>query len=406
MALSRTIAKKKLTVLGLNSGTSVDSLDLAAVKVVQAGGRTKTQFLAGRGKPFPGELRNSLLRVAESEQVSLNDIIYFDNLLGQFMGRSAAGYIEELSRRGIAIDVVASHGQTVRHLPVKVRMGRHSVHGTMQIGSLSHIASLTGRITVGDFRQAEVALGGEGAPITTAAMETLFADPARSRLIVNIGGISNYFYFPSKCPGKVAVAEDCGPGNILCDILSRHLFSEKYDRGGRRAARGRVSRRLLTLLLGEGFFRNELTSTGRESFGLKMAERIMALGKRFDLTDEDLMATAAELTAGAIAVNVRKLVKADASLSKLYLTGGGRKNIFFRKRLQQHLPGMKILKIDVLGINGDFVEAAAYAVMGAATLRSQPFKSGCRRNRGERRYPVPGVIVQPPKPQVGKESYR
>jgi anhydro-N-acetylmuramic acid kinase len=364
---------------------------------VRAKGRVKTEFLAGRGKSFPAELRQSLLRLAESDRANLSDVIYLDNLIGQFMGRSAAAYIQELSRRGITVDAVASHGQTVRHLPRKVKVGRYSVHGTMQIGSLSQIASLTDRITVGDFRQAEVALGGEGAPITTPAVEVLFADPTQSRLIVNIGGISNYFYFPSKNLRRVTAAEDCGPGNTLCDILSRQLFAEKYDRGGRRAAQGLVSQRLLTLLLGEGFFRDGLTSTGRESFGLKMAEKVMAFGKRFGLTSEDLMATAAELTVAAIAMNVRKLAKADAGLSKLYLTGGGRKNIFFRKRLQQHLPGMKVLKIEVLGMNGDFVEAAAYAVMGEATLRSQPSQVGRRRKRGEHRYPVLGVIVQPPK---------
>ena len=392
MSLQNLLRKRRLVLLGLNSGTSADGLDLAAVRFTPSKNVTRITYLSGRHKSYPQQLRRRVLALADSASVTLEDVIALDNLLGEFYGRAAANYIDHLRRDGLKVDAVCSHGQTVRHVPN--RRTNAEVGGSMQLGSRAIIAARTGKVVVGDFRQADIALGNEGAPITTPAMSQLFGAKRESRLLVNIGGIANFFYFPT---GSTEMqGADCGPGNSLSDILSAALFGECFDRGGRRAKRGKVSQRLLTLLRGNAFFNGKQVSTGRELFGKAMAQEMVDFGRRFRLKDDDLLATAGELTAVSIAERLRTIVHADENILKLYLTGGGRKNMFFIGRLQHYLPDLQIARVDDLGIDGDFVEAAAYAVLGEATLRSRAVAVHPTRRSRSLWNPVLGEIVQPP----------
>ncbi len=395
MSLKKAINKRNLVILGLNSGTSADGLDMAVMLISQTKRGTAVKYLAGCAKSYPLELRELVLKVADSRTIDLNIVIHLDSLLGQFFGRAASAYIRKLAKNNIRVDAVASHGQTIRHLPHKVQFGRFSVAGTLQLGAPERIAAATGKMVVADFRQADIAVGNEGAPVTTGAMQRLFATSTESRLIVNIGGIANYFYFPKDKSRLKPSAADCGPGNSLSDILSQRLYGEKYDRKGVRASKGKVSERLLTLLLANPFFSGKTISTGREDFGVTVVRETLDFGQRFDLTPEDMLATAAKLTAAAIAMKVRPLLDRDGKLSKLYLTGGGRKNNFIVNRLRQLLPEMELHRADELGINADFIEAAAYAVMGEACLRSEPLNLQGKNKTGSAS-PVLGRIVQPP----------
>jgi len=393
MTLRRLIDKRRLTVLGINSGTSADGLDLAAVRCDERG---RARVLDGATKRFPQGLRDLILTVADAEAVPLETVVHLDNLLGRFIGDAASAYVKRLKTKNIAIDMVASHGQTVRHVPLREKLGRYLLGGSLQLGSLDRVAAATGRVTAGDFRQADIALGGEGAPITTGAMRVLFGDTREDRLIVNIGGIANYFFFPAG--SGAAQARDCGPGNSLSDILSQLLYDEPFDRNGRHAAAGTVSQRLLSLLTAHPFFKGESISTGRELFGPPMAERIIGFGRRFKLAPEDLVATAAEMTTIAIAIGVWPMVGKHRSLDALYLMGGGRRNRHFVRRLAHHLPDLTVRPVEDLGFNGDLVEAAAYAVMGCACVRSTPLTPATTTTtrRKDRRRAIAGHIAQPP----------
>jgi anhydro-N-acetylmuramic acid kinase len=383
-------------VVGLNSGTSADGLDLAALAIDRREDRYRITQLAGGTRRYPVELRRAVLGMADSAMTSLDEVIFLDQALGQFYGRTVSRFIGRLSRSGIAVDAVASHGQTVRHLPhVKSRAG-FRVHGTLQLGSLEQIATHTGRIVIGDFRQADVALGNEGAPITTAAMERLFFTPTESRLIVNIGGMANFFYFPARRVMPAAAAADCGPGNSLSDLLAEKLFRVPYDRGGRLARTGKASQRLLSLLLSEPFFRDAAVSTGREAFGLSLVEKILVNSRRLRLSRHDIMATAAELTPVSIAATVRPFVQRDRTIRKLYLTGGGIHNRFFARRLSELLDGVTVDSIVSLGFDPDLVEASAYAVMGEAALRSETLPTRFEPWERPPWQPVLGRIIQPP----------
>ena len=396
MKLERVIGRRTLTILGLNSGTSADSLDMAAVTVRRRGNGIHPSFVAGREKKLPPALRRAILDLSSAADVSLDQLVYLDNALGAFFGKSAAQYIAQLRQAGTIVHAVASHGQTVRHLPRPGRLGGVSVRGSLQLASLDRIAAATELTTVGDFRQADIASGGEGAPITGGAMMRLLGGRTRSRLIVNIGGMANYFYLPKAGSRLRPVAADCGPGNSLCDILASELFEKAYDRGGRLSRCGRLSQRLLSLLLAHPFYRSGRASTGREEFGLDTARRIIRIARGLRLRPEDIMRTAAELTTLSIASAVWPTVQRDGELSSLYLTGGGRRNRFFVDRLRHHLPDLEIRLIDELGVDGNLVEAAAFALLGEACLRSDPLAGRISRPAGKNSEPVLGRIVQPP----------
>ena len=396
MTLLRLLQKKRLVVLGLNSGTSADGLDLSAIRIDRTRGRIAVSCLAGSQRRYPAALREMILSLADSRTTSFDEHVCLDQALGQFYGRAAAAFIRRLEKKGVRVDAIASHGQTVRHLPSARKWAGFVVRGSLQLGSLEQIASHTSRVTIGDFRQADIALGHEGAPITTPAMERLFARSEESRLIVNLGGMSNFFYFPAKRSGLAPAAADCGPGNSLSDVLCQRLFGERFDRGGRRAGSGAVSHRLLALLQAEPFFAGRTVSTGREAFGGELIDRILKLSNKLRLAPADVLATAAELTPVAIAGSVGMFVKRDRRIGKLYLTGGGLRNRFFVRRLRELLTGLEVVSIATLGFNPDLVEASAYAVMGEATLRSEGLTTRYGRRSRQLCRPVLGRIVQPP----------
>ena len=396
MNLVRLFRKQRLVVVGLNSGTSADGLDMAALTVDRGATRYRIVPTDGSARKYSAELRRAVLDLSDSAATTLDQVVFLDQALGQFFGRTTERFIRRLAKLGISVDAIASHGQTVRHLPPEKSVAGFRVRGTLQLGSLEQIAAHTGKVVIGDFRQADVALGNEGAPITTAAMERLFAVSDESRLIVNIGGIANFFYFPRRGVSLMPSAADCGPGNSLSDLLAEKLFRLPFDRGGRLAQRGKVSLRLLSLLLSEPFFRETMASTGREAFGPSLAERMLTYAARLRLSKYDIIATAAELTPVAIADSLRPLVERDRAVRKLYLTGGGVHNRFFARRLSELLDGVTVASVASLGFNPDLVEASAYAVMGEAALRGEALPTRFGSARRFHWHPVMGRIVQPP----------
>jgi anhydro-N-acetylmuramic acid kinase len=337
-------------------------------------------------------MHQAVIAAADMEKLSVDQAMALDNLLGRYIGRTARSYIRKLEKDKIQIDLVASHGQTIRHLPKQVSKGKLSA--SLQIGAPARIAHETGLVTVADFRQADIAAGGEGAPITTGGLFRLLEHAREprsshdSKLIVNIGGMSNFFYYPSGKTIKHACVADCGPGNVLSDLLARKLFGAPYDKSGKLAAKGSVSSRLMAMLTAHPFFKNKQLSTGREEFGERLAGRVISFGRRFNTDRHDLLATVVELTAQSITHKVKHIVKRDKKLTRLYLTGGGRRNNYMVSRLSRHLSGIEIRKIDAIGVDGDLVEAASYAVMGEATLRSDSLgRNGV----------ITGAIFQPPR---------
>lgn len=395
MTIPQGVTRGTTVILGLNSGTSADGLDLAALKF-SGSSSSPLKFLAGVCQPYPAGLKQCILDVSHSTILRLETLIYLDNALGRFYGEAAQRFMRKLKKNGISVDAVASHGQTVRHLPRPTKFLGQSVHGTLQIGSLEQIAARTGTVVVGDFRQADVALGHEGAPITISAMARLFGHQRKSRLILNIGGMANYFYFPARSQESAIRAADTGPGNSLSDLLCQKLWGKPYDRSGLIAASGRVSNALLDIILKEPFYKGRCRSTGRETFGEAMADKLLAAGRRLKISHADIVRSAVEGTVYGITHALEPILKADRSIDKLYLTGGGVHNSFLSRQLRDKLAPLEVCSIAELGFDPDLVEASAYAVMGWTCLRSMPLPTVFDRKDNQRLMPVLGKIVQPP----------
>jgi anhydro-N-acetylmuramic acid kinase len=384
-----------ITILGMNSGTSADGLDMAVLTFTGSKTSSSWKLIAAKSRKFPTALRKSILDLALSDTTTLDELIAVDSALGHFMGQSANNIIAEVKKQGYRVDAVASHGQTVRHVPVAEKLAGFMSHGSLQIGSLDCIATATGLPVVGNFRAADIALGHEGAPITVAPVHRLFATLRESRMIVNIGGISNYFYFPAGNGVEFSHGGDCGPGNTLSDLLSQKLFSKPFDTGGLLASKGNCSKRLLTLLLSQPFFRGKAMSTGREEFGSRLEKRMVDFGKSHNLTGNDLLSTAVELTALAISRRIAPWVNRDARCKDVILTGGGRKNRYLVYRIREHCNPLSVQIIDDYGLDGDYVEPASYAVLGEAFLRGLPNWT-VGSGRTGKVWPVLGHLALPP----------
>ena len=392
--LNNLITKKKLTFLGLNSGTSADALDMAAVEINRQRNGYAVTFIKGKEKTYPRDLRNAILDLADNKISDINKMVYLNNALGKFIGQQTKIFIRSLKKQNIIINAIASHGQTVRHLPKKVNRFGYNVNGTLQIGSSDFIALETGLPVISDFRQADIAVGNEGAPITTSALAKIFSSTKESKLIINIGGMSNYFYFPKGNKVNNIAAEDCGPGNVLSDLLCQKLFNLPFDKNGSIAQKGLVSERLMTLLFSDNFYKAKEKSTGRESFGEETVNTMLSFADQFELKKEDLVATAVESACRSILLKANEIQKKDKKLRKLYLTGGGRKNIFLKKRLALLLPDMQVVLVDELGISGDYIEAVSFAVLGEALLRQERIHN-VSGHKGMK--PLLGKLTFPPK---------
>ena len=396
MKLSKLTGKKNLTVLGLNSGTSADSLDMAVVKIGRAGDKKTIKILKHSETKYPQNLKKKIDEIINSETVTFTGFISLNNSLGEFYGKSSKKYIDKLQKENINIDLIASHGQTIAHFPEITNFRNKKQSGTLQIGALSEIAAQTQKVTVGNFRQADISLGNEGAPITVAAMKQVLGSIKKPVIIVNIGGISNFFYFPSLKNKLTDQAADCGPGNSLTDILTQKLYDKPFDKSGKIAKTGEISSRLLLLLIKNSQLSGNSVSTGKEVYGEKLTKQILDYSKKLNLQNQDILATVGEFTAQMITKKLFPLLKSDNNLSKLYLTGGGRKNKFFIERIEANLKDIKVEPIEKIGLCGDSVEAASYAIMGEAAIRSEPMKTVFIKGKSQKILPVLGEIVQPP----------
>lgn len=397
MSLNSLLQRKGLLVLGLNSGTSADAVDLALLRITRSAHGVTIRFIDGAERKFPTTLRRHILAAAGEQEIAYDALLALDTLLGEFFARAASAFLANQPRQHRTVHLIASHGQTIQHRPKSIRLGSRKTSGSLQLGSLDHIAAHTGCVTIGDFRQGDIATGGEGAPITTPAMASLFGDSAESRLIVNIGGIANFFYLPAGKKIDRADAADCGPGNMLIDACTNTLLNQKYDRNGAIARSGTASDSLLRQLMNHPFLRSKSRkSTGREEFGAALVAHILAAAKKLRLSKADTIATVSELTARAIGRGVQPILRRDKRIAKLYLTGGGAHNKFLRNRLSTQLPDLAIDTIDSLGIPAGLVEAASFAVLGEACLRGEAMPTRKRINNKRTTRPILGHVVQPP----------
>ncbi|MBM4103568.1 MAG: anhydro-N-acetylmuramic acid kinase [Planctomycetes bacterium] len=382
-------AKKRLRVAGLMSGTSADGVDVAIVDI----DNRSTRLAAFAMYPYSATIRKAIFSLFDPATSTVDEICHYNFVLGDIF---ADAVIKLCDSSGISlktIDLIGSHGQTIYHNPSSGRYAKRLVRSTLQIGEPAVIAQRTGITTVADFRPADMAVGGQGAPLVPFADYILFADKRITRAVQNIGGIANVTYLPaSSSPDKI-IAFDTGPGNMIIDGLINLISGGKkrYDRNGAFAAKGTVSRVMLSKMLNHPYFnRRPPKTTGREEFGLRYSRDIYKYAVTHHVCNEDIVATATDFTAVTIADAYRRFL--PKMPEQVILCGGGAKNKTLIKMLRERLDKTEILTTGDFGIDPDAKEAVSFAILAWAAVKGVP--GSVPAATGGQRPVILGKIVQ------------
>jgi len=398
-AITIKLDRRIVLAIGLMSGTSHDGVSAAVVELDERS-HPPARLIAFHTFPYAARFRKELLAASADEKIGAAAISTLNFALGREFGRAA---IEIARRARIALSDVAfigSHGHTFFHLPPR-RAARGQLASTMQLGESAVIAAATGVPVVADFRTMDIALGGEGAPLAPLAHLWLFADPTRGRVVQNIGGISNATYIPprARLGDPDLIAFDTGPGNMMLDALASRISGGRLrmDRDGRIAARGHVNEPLLAKLMRNPYFRRRPPkSTGREEFGAHLLDRIVAEARRMRIVDYDLVATVTALTARSIADACRRFIFPRGPVDQLIVTGGGAQNPTLMRMIGAELPNLEVITAADVGVDGNALEAVAFAVLGYQMLRGR--QGNIPSVTGARAPAILGKLTLPPGP--------
>lgn len=352
------LRKKERLVVGLMSGTSMDGIDAALVRIRGSGLDTKFQLMGFTCTPYESGIIEGIEGLDSS--ASVGKISELNFLVGKALADAAIAVIEEAGYHAGDVDLIGSHGQTIYHNPPSSRNG---VASTFQIGELDVIGELTGITTVGDFRTRDIAAGGEGAPLIPYADYLFFHGSGSTVVSQNIGGISNVTVIPETLSDVIAF--DTGPGNLLMNwVMSLATGGKKrYDLDGATAERGTVDHILLERLLSDPYFKIEPPkSTGGERFGKVTATELYSLVEKGELEVFDLMATLLELTVESIARSYEQFIFPKWSVNEVICSGGGSRNPILMNRLRERIHQVTISSSDAHGIPVDAKEAIAFAI--------------------------------------------
>jgi anhydro-N-acetylmuramic acid kinase len=370
------------------SGTSADGVDAALVRIRGRGQALQVTPIAFQALPYPVSLQRRILTASTSGTVS--EICHLNVLLGELFSRAALRVIKAGRRKPSEIHLIGSHGQTIQHRPIPVsEPGVGPLRSTLQIAEPAVIAERTGVTTVADFRPRDMAAGGQGAPLTPYAHYLLLRHSRRSRLIVNLGGISNVTYLPARGALEAVQAFDTGPGNMVLDGLVRDATGGrlKMDAEGRLAGRGKIQRDLLTRLLRHPYLRRgPPKSTGREEFGDAFLKQVLQFGA--GLPPRDLLATCSAFTARTVADARRWLT---GRVDEVVLCGGGARNKTLVRHLGEMMAPAPVRTLEDIGWQSKAFEAIAFAVLAYQSVRGE--SSNVPAATGATHPVVLGVIV-------------
>lgn len=365
--LAKLFQKESRLVIGLMSGTSLDGLDIALCKISGSGLAAKARVLHFETISYPDDFKEDLKTVFAKQEVSLQKLTLLNAKIGSLHAEMVQQFLKKRRISAVDIDCIASHGQTIYHAPKRLHQQPNYPNATLQIGDADHIAVKTGVVTISDFRQKHIASGGEGAPLALYGDYILFSSETENRVLLNIGGISNFTYLPINADLNEITCSDAGPGNTLIDALCKRYFNLDYDSNGDIARKGQLIPELLDELLAMPFFTESLPkTTGPELFNLNLMERVLCDKKLDDFKPKDLIHTATQFTVQAIVNSLQKaLKKPDFTI---YISGGGAKNSFLMECLSAELTGVNLKNIEELGVEADAKEALLFALLANETI--------------------------------------
>jgi anhydro-N-acetylmuramic acid kinase len=406
-----------MIVAGVMSGTSADGIDVAMVRLKDSGpgsrkkvrsqsqdlAATKLELLGHSELPYPADVRRMVLASMNSPRANVADLARLNFLLGELYAEAVLSAQKKL---GYKPELVGCHGQTLYHQGRPATFLGRQLAVTWQVGDGSRMAARLSVPVISDFRPADMAAGGKGAPLVPFLDYLVYRDPELGRITLNIGGIANLTALPPAATLDRVIAFDTGPGNMVIDALTEQLFGEPCDRDGRLAATGKVLEGVVTQFVRESFFRQKPPKTaGREEFGREFAREFLhacnasrpakGSGGKSAVQKRDVIATATALTARSVRLAIERCVLPKATFSELIVSGGGSKNPTLMGMMGVELrnSGLRLRSSDEFGIPSSAKEAAAFAVLAYETWNRRP--SNVPSATGAKRPAILGKIAYP-----------
>jgi anhydro-N-acetylmuramic acid kinase len=364
-----------LLVLGLMSGTSADGIDVALARISGAPPNLNAKLLHHTSINFPPALRKEILRVAEQQPISAGQLSQLNFRLGEIFAEAVLTACKGFRVATKKIALIGSHGQTIFHQGKPVPYLGRATASTLQIGEASIIASRTGITTVADFRPADIALGGQGAPLVPYADYLLYRHPKRGRVSLNLGGIANITVLPASAKPSQIFAFDTGPANMLIDALVSDFTHGRqgYDKNAAIAQTGRSIPALIDELMRDPYLKQPPPkSTGREYYGRAYLKNLLASGRKHKAKPAGLIRAATIFTAISVVDALHRFVLPKHKIEQLIVSGGGARNPLILAQLAAALPQIDILSSAELGVPTDAKEAFAFALMAYETVHQRP----------------------------------
>jgi len=369
------MSQKPMLVLGLMSGTSADGIDVALARISGAPPNLNAKLLGHTSVKFPSALQKEILRVAEQHSIIAGALSQLNFRLGELLGGAAIAACRHFRVPPSKVALIGSHGQTIFHQGKPANFLGRPTASTLQIGEPAIIAAHTGITTVGDFRPADIALGGQGAPLVPYADYLLYRQKKLGRVSLNLGGIANITVLPRAAKPHQVFAFDTGPANMLIDALVSHFTHgrRRFDENARLASQGRSLPALLDDLLRDPYLKlAPPKSTGREYYGNAYVKKLLALGRRYRVKPNDLIRAATIFTALSVVDALNRFVLPKTKINQLIVSGGGARNPLILAQLSAALPGIEVLPSGRLGIPEDAKEAFAFALLAYETFHQRP----------------------------------
>ena len=367
-----------MLVAGIMSGTSLNGIDVAIVKLSGQGWKLKMELAAFATSPYPKNVRSALLAVSNTN-CHTGDIARLNILLAELYADAAQ---KLCAKHSLKLDLVGCHGQTIFHQGQPAKYLGRRIAATLQIGDGCHLAERLGVPVVSDFRQRDMAAGGNGAPLAPYFDYLLFRHPKRGRIALNLGGIGNLTAIPPGAAASDVVAFDTGPGNMVMDqLVALHTEGRAlYDRDARLGRQGHAHLELVDELLKDRYYRRPPPkSAGREQYGAEFVERLVATG----LPMLDLIATATAFTAATVAVQIDRFARPLMPIDDLIVGGGGARNPMLMAYLEGFLPGTALRTTEDFGFSAEAKEAIFFAVLAYERFYGRannlPSATGARR---------------------------
>jgi anhydro-N-acetylmuramic acid kinase len=363
-----------MLVLGMMSGTSVDGIDISLVRISGAPPKLQIKLLNHTSVAFPAAVRKEILHVAEQIPVSSGELSQFHSRLGRIYADAALVACKKFRIPPRKIDLIGNHGQTIFHQGKPVSCLGAPTASTLQIGEGSIIAAHTGVTTISDFRPADLALGGNGAPLVPFADYALYRHPKLGRVSLNIGGIANITVIPANAKPSQVFAFDTGPGNMLIDALVSHFTHgrQRFDKNAVLAQQGRAIPAILNELLRDPYLKLEPPkSTGREYYGAAYVKKLLALGKKHHAQPNDLIRAATLFTALSIVDALNRFVLRKHKINQLIVSGGGAQNPLILAQLSAAMPNPAVLPSSDLNVPTDAKESLAFALLAYETFHQR-----------------------------------